>query len=93
MGDVPRVVFCHTEPGLFAFLADIAPDDEMAAVFQEGPDVFSGVIAGIKPKKQGAICQPAADADGFRQKFQCAILTVLFPPRSSRLAGYPSLPI
>jgi len=54
VGDVPGVVFCHTESGLFAFLADIAPDDEMAAVFQEDPDVFSGVIAGIKPKKQGA---------------------------------------
>lgn len=67
-GDVRGIGFCHPQPVLFAFLTEVAPDNETAPAFQEDADVPGGVVPGIKPEEQGFIRQLAAEADGLLQE-------------------------
>ena len=46
MCDVKGIVFCHPQPVLFAFLTEVALNDEMAPTLQEDADVLGGVIPG-----------------------------------------------
>ena len=65
VGNIKGIVFCHPQPVLFAFFTEVAFNNEMAAAFHEDPNVFSRVIAGIKPEKKRLVRQLPADADGF----------------------------
>ena len=79
VGDVRGIVFCHPQPVPFAFLTEVALNDEMASMLQEDADVLGGIIPGIKPEEQGFIRQLAAEADGLLQELGRALLAVLFP--------------
>ena len=69
---------CHLQPVLFAFLAEVALDDEITPPLQKDPDVLGRVVAGVEPEEQGLIRQLAAYVDGLIQKLGGAFLAVLF---------------
>lgn len=45
VGDVKGIVLCHPEPVLFAFLTEVALNDEMASTFQEDAEACSNDFA------------------------------------------------
>ena len=79
MGDVKGIVFCHPEPVLFAFLTEVALNDEIAPTLQEDADVLDRIISGIKPEEQGLLRQLAAEVDGLLKELGRVLLAVLFP--------------